>query len=228
MLRQFVSPDEFFADHNIARYCDRASLPLKLSAAERETRELLRARKANTRQLQLPQMLAGTYPVPTSVSADATGDTCQIRGSRFVVEIFTDDTNAVFTLEGSEDETNWRTVYDRMTGTGIRIEAFGAGIYSAPFAESYPYYRYTVTTSAAVSHLPYLVDSSLDLLIEYKTLELIYQDFLGDDLIDRKHDAAVQKFERLMATLAADVDIDGDGTVDTEERDALPVRRVYR
>lgn len=199
-----------------------------MSAAEREVREILRARRANTRTLQIPAMLAGTFPVPTSVSANTTGASATVRGTRYVVEVFTDGTNAVFSLEGSEDNTNWRTVYDRLTGTGISIEATGAGIYSAPFAEAFPYYRYNVTTDVNISFLPYLVDSSLDLLIEYKTLELIYQDHVGDERVDRKYDAALMKFEKLLSTLAADVDADGDGTVDDEEQDALPVRRVFR
>ena len=227
MLRQFTTPDEFFADHDIVRYCDRQRLPLKMSAAERETREILRARKTNTRTLQIPQMLAGTYSAPTSVSGDTQGESKAIRGTRFVVETFTDST-AAFILEGSEDNTNWRTVYDRLTGTGIRIDVTGAGIYSAPFAESYPYYRYNVVTDANVSFLVYLVDSSLDLLIEYKTLELIYQDYLDDDRVSRKYDAAVTKFEKLLSTLAADVDTDGDGAIGPEDEDATPIRRMYR
>lgn len=228
MIRQFVTPEEFWADHNIERYCSRENLPRKLSAAEREVRELFRSKKINTRQMQVPQMLVGDYKTPTTKATDADGSSTSVSGTRFVVEVLTDDSLSTFTLEGSEDGTNWKQVYDRITGTYISIEPTGAGIYSAPFAESYPYYRYRLTTDASVTFLCYLVDASIDLLIEYKTLELIYEDGLGDDKVDRKYEYAVQKFSTLLATISADVDIDGDGSIDSEEQSAQQVTRLHR
>ena len=228
MIRNYVTATEFYADHSIEPFCSLEKLPFKLSAAERELREYLRMHDTLSRQLQIPQMLVGDYKTPSEVSSDANGDSKQIKGTRFVCEVLTDDTMATFSLEGSEDGTTWRGVYDRITGRQITIEPTGAGIYSAPFAESYPYYRYTVTTDAAVSFYCYLVDGSVDLLIEYKCLELIYQDSLGDDRVDMKHDNAKNKFNELIKNFRAAVDTDGDGAVDTEEQEARPVNKAFR
>lgn len=231
MLRQFVTPNEFLSDHSVMRYGGKnadETIRLKLSAAEREVRELLRSKDTKTRQLQVPQMLVGTYAVLTTKASDTTGDSRSLSGTRYVVECFTDDTSAVFKLQGSEDGTNWRSVQDRITGTDVVIEPTGAGIYSAPFAESYPYYRYILETDSSVSFLVYLVDGSFDLLIGYKALELLYEDNLGEDRVNNKHEQAAMKFQKLFDKLVADVDLDEDGTVDSDERDSKQVHRLYR
>jgi hypothetical protein len=219
MFTSYLTPEEFYAAHQVQQWILPELCEQRLRNAALVVADDLRRRGVDTARLQAPVMLVGTslYGRVTK-STDYTGDamTAVVASSRLVIEVDSGG-YASFKLEGSKDKITWRRLNSVVTGQALEIEVNEEGTYSARFFEQYPYYRIVLTTDEAITFTAYLVDASVDMLVEYRAL----QDgmFLVLDIDDRTqqlYDASRERYDELVNSIKAEYDTDGDGTPDTQ------------
>jgi hypothetical protein len=219
MFTCYLTPEEFYAAHQVQQWILPELCDQRLRNAALVVADDLRRRGVDTGRLQSPTMLVGTtqYERVTKSSNYTGGAVASVAASsRLVVEVDTGGF-ATFKLEGSKDQTVWRRLNSVVTGQELAIQVNDAGTYSGRFFESYPYYRVALETDESITFTAYLVDASVDMLVEYRALEDGF--FLVLDIDERTqqlYDAARERYSELVNSIKAEYDHDGDGVPDTE------------
>lgn len=219
MFTCYLTPEEFYAAHQVQQWILPELCEQRLRNAALVVADDLRRRGVDTGQLQSPTMLVGsTQYERVTKSANYTGDATAkvVASSRLVIEVDSGG-YAEFYLEGSKDQITWRRLNSVVTGQTLQIQVNDAGTYSGRFFESYDYYRVVLVTDEAVTFTAYLVDASVDMLVEYRALEDGF--FLVLDIDERTqqlYDAARERYSELVNSIKAEYDQDGDGVPDTE------------
>lgn len=225
MLSCYVTPTELLRFYSISRFAkEEQAIREKLAAATYTLGRDLRARGYDVSRLQTPLMFddADDFTVVTK-TADYTSEELEaVNETRFVVKADT-DTQSTFTLEGSDDETIWRSIPD-MTGADISLSTNGAGTYSALFIDRYKYLRYKLATSASITYTVYLIDPAVDSLIMDKAVELLLLPFIDKDTtIQSVYERACEAYRTGLQALVTDYETD-DGVV----TDVKNVVRLFR
>jgi len=216
MFTCYLTPEEFFASRDAKQWFP-ADVEQKLRNAAIIVSDDLRRRGVDPSRLMPATQLVGTDLYERVTKSSFTGDAVACSAaSRVVVEVDSEEF-CTFYLEGSKDETIWRRIRSTITPDALRIEVSGAGTFSQRFAEQYPYYRLVMTSDDDIIFTAYLVDDSATRLIEFKAIEEAM--FLVLDLDTRTqqlYDASREQYSRLIESIKAAYDSDGDGTPDTE------------
>lgn len=218
MFACYVSPDEFYAAYDVRQWIEPSETDTKLRNAAAIVANDLRSRGVDTSRLMPPTMLnSDTLYGESTETADKTfSAVTAVNVGRMVVEV-TSGGPSVFTLEGSKDGTTYFSIRDISTGTEAALDCPGAGLYSFTFFEQYSYFKLSVETDDPVTFRAYLIDTSLDELIIFKTLETgLFLVLDADDRAKDMYDRARVKYEELATSLKFRYDADGDGSDDGE------------
>jgi hypothetical protein len=118
-------------------------------------------------------------------------------------------------LDGSQDGTIWDE------GIAVVSLTAGAGELSSAYTLSYPYYRYraVVATSINFTGYIYLIETTFDHLIIYKTLEILFGGLFKsvDDANDKMKNYWKSNYDDILATLKYAYDMDDSGTIESTE-----------
>lgn len=232
MLSCYITPDEFRAYYDVSRFATDSQIAQALRASTYELEETLRARGFAPSRLQPPLMFDALDAYVTATkSADYSSASLECSGteSRFVVET-TNDAAALFTLEGSPDNTNWMPVRD-IYGTTCNLTTSTAGVYTSLFLTRFPFYRMIITTSESVTYRAYLTDSGPDKTIRSRAMYFLFVPFADKDSnLASLADVALEEYRSAMdsAVFSVTLDTDGDGIGDTDVYDVQPFVRWRR
>jgi len=183
MFVSFVSVPELLAFYDVSRWGDNNLLATKLNAAAVEVADDLRQAGYDVATVYPPRMFDGLAEYQTVTSSGCTS--AAIAGGnerRFVVDYRSGGTSSVFGLEGSNDNAIWQPVRS-IDGADASLQCTENGLYSFIFAQSFRYYRYTVTvpTSVPVTFSPYMMDTAADSLVMHKAIVLLLSSSVSSD-----------------------------------------------
>jgi hypothetical protein len=178
----------------------------------------------NPRQLQMPFNLVSNtasylsnITKTASVTGDsfAAGDLGDRNYQRLVVNVNAIDGEFVFSIDGSNDNTN----FDQITS----ITASVAGERSIKFNNQYKFYRYRAlkVSGTTTTFTTYLVETVWDNLIIYRSFEIIFSDFRKsqNDSWDLLVQQYAKKYDGEINAAKYLFDADDDGTIaDGEEQ----------
>ena len=128
---------------------------------------------------------------------------------------------SAFTIQGSEDDTNWSDI--------ATIEKATDQLMTIDWAERFDYVRYSISSEGSVSYSPFLVDTAYDEMIVHKAVVLIMSPQLkGDSRFDAIYLAATGRYAELLNGVKPDVDADGDGAIDAGDVSRGKSFEIYR
>lgn len=117
-------------------------------------------------------------------------------------------------LDGSNDNINWSEI------TSITITA-GSGDLSATFSSLYLYYRYRVVinTSLTLSASIYMVETSFDKLLIFKSLEILFRALSKavGDMFDNKSKIYQNDYDMLLKEFKYAYDEDDSQSIEIDE-----------
>lgn len=144
---------------------------------------------------------------------------------RLVVDV-SNVTSATFYLDGSNDNTNWNR-FEEIDGTQFTLPVTDIGLHSKLFVDAYSYIRYGISGEATYSI--YIVDTAFDLLIMYKTLELISMGKLGyDGAAEVLYEQSKSIYNSMINNIRFDYDVNNDGSVDTLDKNVVKHYTIAR
>ena len=212
-LQQFCNIENYVATDDV--------IDASLGTAAYTLAETLRGRGIDPSRVQVPTMFEAVaeYEAIRYLAGEHT--TTSVKGgnaSRLVLDLRTEVTSPVTVrLEGSQDETTWRTVH-AVTGRPAVIEAQADGIASVLFVARHAYYRAVLESSETVDAALYLVDTAPDACIRWGAVaSALLPAIDSNTTIERVYAEARMMYDDALGKLVLDYDRDGDGTIDTHE-----------
>lgn len=226
MLKNFTTEDDLKAyvpNLTGLLWAGETDYTAQIAAADKEVRNDFTARGLRHIFLRPDLVLIdGTESIAASETSDAIEEAFNY--GRLAVEVTAfSGANKTLTLEGSNDNSTWETIYT------VTISETGNDYYDLPAA--YAYYRTNLATSSgAVTAKVYLTETSFDTLFVYKTLELILQSFVKNegDQFSIKRDYFAREYREKLSSLKSLYDVDLSGTVDTGETNETTSITYYR
>lgn len=138
------------------------------------------------------------------------------------------DGEVTFELQGSRDETTWRTIDSLVSNSGISLSTMVESENVDLFVSKYEYVRLVVTTSVSVTFTAFVVDATLDMLVMYKMLHLGCLPYAGNPEADEMILNAKSMYSSTLQSLSIDTDIDGDMAIESGEENTQPIAIGYR
>ena len=237
MIRNFITPEEFYNRHPVRQLVDSAALPGILGAAAGVVGEELRSQGNLRTGFQLPIMFESIdLYEPIAFTADTTSTSAASKeSSRLVADCTVAPEGTTYvTLEGCYDatpdgDTIWFPIVD-LQGDAVIIDVLAVELKSCPFITSAVTYRYKVFTTDTVTMRVYLVDGSIDELIRYKALEIALEPLIdgSNERIWNYYQLARERYSETLQKLHAAYDSDEDGTIDTDETNTRNITRMRR
>jgi hypothetical protein len=181
MFRAYLKSDELLSICDISRFVKGTQLQSAINSAIWILSRELRNRDYDLTRLYIPNMFDSLDVFKTCVGLGGFSDS--IIGNseqRFCFDMKTDVQCSV-TLYGSNDNSTFVQV-SGISGEPFILNVSGIGLHSAIFPETFKYYKYYLDSeNAPVEYSAFLVDTSLDLLIIYRTIVNVLSPVLSDN-----------------------------------------------
>lgn len=207
MLRNYVTTEEFYRFHAVEKLLPIPDLQKKLGSATVIVGNDLREGGNNLASFQIPVMMNTTEAYQkTTFTQNTIGTAVSAKNAmRLVVWSGTTPVGEVkVKLEGSYDESLWIPILD-ITDQLLEVYISSDSFYSGLFNTKYPYYRYEVITDESVDLAIFLLDTSVDELIRWKTLELGMLEIIEPDSRSGEiYNVASRSYVQKLTSLRAD------------------------
>ena len=186
-----------------------------LPTATKAVAQDLRRRGINTSRVYLPRMfdeLDNFELVEKTANYISASIEPQGSETRFVAyrPAGLDYRACTFTVQGSQDDTIW---IDLET-----VEADPTGLVTIDYSEKMPYIRYHLSTEGFVKYSPFIVDVAYDEMIRVKViLTALLPHLRPDGAFTVIYKELYEHYNFLLNKPVADMDMDGDGTIEAGE-----------
>jgi len=232
MFSPYLTQREFYQLYDVSRIISEDKFAGVKGAAAMQVEQDVRARGNNPASLMVPIQLNGDVDQyqQTAITSDTTYDSITpYNANRVVIDISSIGSGEVtFTLEGSRDDSIWRTIKSVVTDRDLSIKTYSDSEETDLFVTKYEYLRLKVETSVSVTFTAFVLDATPDLLTAYKTIVLGSMPYAGNEEADALIADFNQMYLMTLQSLSTDTDTDEDGEIEDGEDDTQPQMIGYR